>query len=371
MMKRIVINGRFLTQRITGVQRFALELVKVLDKLLEIDDIRLRFELVIMTPQNIINDINLKNIKVIPVGKLKGHLWEQFELPFYSRHGFLVNLCNTGPLLKRKQIVTIHDAAVYSRPEGFTKAFIYWYKLLFKILSLIAYRIVTVSQFSKKELLHYLRTKPNRIRVVSEGWEHIQEKHSDLNVFQKHNISPKKYILAVSSLNPNKNFQGIVKAIECLGDIGTDIVIAGGTNPKIFSSSNDSLPNSVKYIGYVTDEELKALYEGAIGFIYPSFYEGFGLPPLEAMACGCPVIVSNIASLPEVCGDAALYVDPYNPKDIATKIRILLSDDNLREELSRKGLERAKLFSWEKCAKEIIKIIEEVIDSANNKRYSR
>lgn len=360
-MKKLIINGRFLTQRITGVQRFALEFVKALDKLIEMDDGGPKFEFVIMTPRDVVNDIKLKNIRIITVGKLKGHLWEQFELPFYSRGGLLVNLCNTGPLLKRKQIVAIHDAAVYSKPEGFTKTFIYWYRFLFKILSLVACRIVTVSEFSKKELVHYCNVNKNKIRVVSEGWQHIQQTEADLDVFRKHNISPKKYILAVSSLNPNKNFQGIVKAIEHLGDIGADIIIAGGTNPKIFSSSNNALPNNVKYIGYVTDEELKALYEGSIGFVYPSFYEGFGLPPLEAMACGCPVIVSNVASLPEVCGDAALYVDPYSPEDIAKKIKLLLSDDKLREELKRKGLERAKLFSWEKCAQETIKVIEEVL----------
>ncbi|MDF9298573.1 glycosyltransferase family 4 protein [Geobacillus stearothermophilus] len=360
-MKKIIINGRFLTQPITGVQRFALELVRGLDELIERRTICSNVDLVIMTPRNTINDIDLKNIKVIPIGRLKGHLWEQLELPFYSRGGLLVNLCNTGPLLKRKQIVTIHDAAIYSKPEGFTKIFIYWYKFLFKILSIIACRIVTVSEFSKNELVHYCKVKQNKIRVISEGWEHIQRADADLDVFQKYNINPKKYILAVSSLNPNKNFQGIVKAIESLGNIGADIVIAGGTNPKIFSASNDSLPNTVRYIGYVTDEELKALYEKAAGFIYPSFYEGFGLPPLEAMACGCPVIVSNVASLPEVCGDAALYVDPYSPEDIAEKIKLLLSDDKLREELKRKGLERAKLFSWEKCAKETIKVIEEVL----------
>jgi glycosyltransferase involved in cell wall biosynthesis len=360
-VKKVYINGRFLTQRITGVQRFALEFVKALDKLIEVNDICLSFELVIMTPRNIINDIKLKNIKVIPVGRLKGHLWEQLELPFYSRDGLLVNLCNTGPLLKRKQIVTIHDVAVYSKPEGFTKKFIYWYKFLFKILSLIACRIVTVSEFSKRELVHYCKTEQNKIRVVSEGWEHIQRKDSDLNVFKKHNIDSEQYILVVSSLNPNKNFQGIVKAIEILGDTETDIVIAGGTNPKIFGSSTSSLPSSVKYIGYITDEELRALYERAKCFIYPSFYEGFGLPPLEAMACGCPVIVSNATSLPEVCGDAALYVDPYSPEDIAEKIKLLLSDDKLREELRRKGLERAKMFSWEKCAKETLKVIEGVL----------
>ncbi|ASA97020.1 glycosyltransferase family 4 protein [Anoxybacillus flavithermus] len=360
-MKKVIINGRFLTQRITGVQRFALEFVKALDKLIEMDDGGLKFEFVIVTPRDVVNDIKLKNIRIITVGKLKGHLWEQLELPFYSRGGLLVNLCNTGPLLKGEQIVTIHDVAVYSKPEGFTKMFVYWYKFLFQVLSIVARRIITVSKFSKRELAHYCRIKQNKISVVSEGWQHIRQIDADVNVFRKHDISPKQYILAVSSLNPNKNFQGIVKAIECLGDVGTNIIIAGGTNPKVFSSSNSSLPNNVKYIGYVTDEELKALYEGAMGFIYPSFYEGFGLPPLEAMACGCPVIVSNAASLPEVCGDAALYVNPYSPEDIAEKIKLLLSDDKLREELRRKGLERAKMFSWEKCAKETLKVIEEVL----------
>ncbi|WP_117017282.1 glycosyltransferase family 4 protein [Aeribacillus pallidus] len=357
----LFINGRFLTQPITGVQRYALETLKEMDRLVEHSILLKDIKITLLCPKKTISYQDFKNIKIKKVGYFTGHLWEQLVLPFYSRKGLLVNLCNTGPLVKNKQIVTIHDAAVYSKPKGFTKLFVYWYKFLFKILSIVAPRIVTVSEFSRKELICYCKIRKNKIKVVSEGWQHIQRINADLDIFQKHNISPKKYILAVSSLNPNKNFQGIVKAIESLGDIGTDIVIAGGTNPKIFSSFNDSSPNSVKYIGYVTDEELKALYEEAIGFIYPSLYEGFGLPPLEAMACGCPVIVSNVASLPEVCGDAALYVDPYNPEDIAEKMKLLLSDDKLREELRRKGLERAKMFSWEKCAKETLKVIEEVL----------
>jgi glycosyltransferase involved in cell wall biosynthesis len=360
-VKKIYINGRFLTQSITGVQRFALEFVKALDKLIGIGNIGKKFKFVILTPRDIINDIKLNNIKVIPVGKLKGHLWEQLELPFYSRGELLVNLCNTGPLLKGKQIVTIHDAAVYSKPEGFTKMFVYWYKFLFRVLSIFARRIVTVSEFSKKELTHYCRIMQNKISVVSEGWQHIQQIDSDLDVLQKYEISPKQYLLAVSSLNPNKNFQGIVRAIDWLEGVGANIIVTGGTNPKVFNSSKGSLPNNVKYIGYVTDEELKALYEGALGFIYPSFYEGFGLPPLEAMACGCPVIVSNVASLPEVCGNAVLYVDPYSPMDIAEKIKLILSDDRLREALRTKGLKRAKIFSWEKSAKEMLKVIEEVL----------
>jgi glycosyltransferase involved in cell wall biosynthesis len=356
---KVYINGRFLAQRTTGVQRFALEFVKTLDKLLEENDIK--FDFVILTPSNVVNNLHLKNIKLLSVGVLKGHLWEQIELPFYSRGGLLVNLCNTGPILKLNQIVTIHDTAVYAYPEGFNKIFVFWYKLVFKFLSLFVEKIITVSGFSKNELIRYCNIKSEKISVVSEGKEHIQRISPDFDVLDKHNIKPANYILAVSSINPNKNFQGIISSIEVLGDTAVDIVIAGGINSKIFSTSNIELSKNVKYIGYVTDGELKALYEKALCFVYPSFYEGFGLPPLEAMTCGCPVIVSNAASLPEVCGDAALYVDPYSPEDIAEKIKLLLSNDRLREELRRKGLERAKMFSWEKCVQETLKVIEEVL----------
>ncbi|MCD6419940.1 MAG: glycosyltransferase family 4 protein, partial [Synergistetes bacterium] len=113
--------------------------------------------------------------------------------------------------------------------------------------------------------------------------------------------------------------------------------------------------------GYVSDEELVKWYNRAQVFVLPSKFEGFGLPPLEAMACGTPVIVSNVASLPEVCGDAAYYVDPYDVEDIALGIRTVLSDENLQKELVRKGFERVKLFSWEKTAKQILEVFEEVL----------
>ena len=121
--------------------------------------------------------------------------------------------------------------------------------------------------------------------------------------------------------------------------------------------------SDVLYLGYLPDKELGELYNLATLFVYPSMYEGFGLPPLEAMACCCPVVASNVASLPEVCGDAALYVDPHDVNSIAEGIHKVLTDDDLRQSLIEKGLERAKLFSWEKSAKEHIKVFEEVLGS--------
>lgn len=362
-MRKFIINGRFLTQSITGVQRYAIELVKQLDNHMEekiIDPTQYSF--VLISPQNIKNEVKLKHIPIKNIGIFKGHLWEQIELPVYCRGELLINLCNVGPIIKRNQFVTIHDAAVFANPKSFTFVFRTWYKILLSLLCKRAKKIVTVSNFSNREIQKYCRVQKNKIKVIYEGKEQVFNCKADINILKKNKLESMKYVLAVSSLNPNKNFQSIIKAIEVLGNINVDIVIAGGTNPKVFKRSNKDLRSNVKYLGYVNDGELRALYENAICFIYPSLYEGFGLPPLEAMACGCPVIVSNVASLPEVCGDAALYCDPYSPKDIADKIKLLIANPSLQEELRQKGLERAKLFTWEKCAKETMAVIEEVLN---------
>lgn len=358
-MNNIFINARFLTQSITGVQRYAIELIKVIDNLMgsgEIDSSINRF--ILLAPKNIKMDLKLKNIQLKLVGNFKGHLWEQLELPFYTRQGMLLNLCNIGPMIKRNQIVTIHDAAVYAYPEGFSFLFRSWYKFLFNILGRRVRNIVTDSYFSKNELMKHCNIDENKLNVIYLGKEHIFLPETNESILDKYKLKSKKYILAVSSMNPNKNFRGVIKAIESMRDFNFEFVIAGGTNPKVFSESTEPLPDVVKHVGYVTDNELRVLYGNAACFIYPSFYEGFGLPPLEAMACGSPVIVSNVASLPEVCGDAALYCDPYDYKDIANKIKKIMNDDDLREDLCRKGLEHAQHFTWEKCAHEMIDVIE-------------
>ena len=158
-------------------------------------------------------------------------------------------------------------------------------------------------------------------------------------------------------MNPNKNFNAIIHALDYIEFKDFLLVIAGGLNFKIFNSFRLIYSEYVRYIGYVSDEELKALYINASGFVYPSLYEGFGFPPLEAMTCGCPVIVSKAASLPEVCGDAALFCDPNNPKDISSKIESIITDQKLYNELKRKGLERSNRFSWEQTAQETLAAI--------------
>ncbi len=354
---KIFINGRFLTQPVTGVQRYAIELSKRLKECS--NDITFRF----LAPNNILHRDLAETLGAEVCGRLTGHAWEQLELPLFARGGFLVNLCNTAPVSKTRQVVTIHDAAVYAVPQAYSRSFRTLYKTLLPTLSRTAQSIMTVSEFSKRELIRYCGVPEDKVTVVYSGREHIFAHAADTEVFSKHGFGNRPFLLAVSSLSPNKNFMGIVRALEHLRNPDFDVVIAGGVNPAVFSQRADFLPKSVKHLGYVSEGELRALYEGATGFVHPAFYEGFGLPPLEAMACGCPVIVSNAASLPEVCGDAALYCDPHSPQDIADKIQRLMSDPDLREKLRQKGLRRAEKFSWNECAVRTLAVIKEMLSA--------
>jgi len=345
------INGRFLTQSPTGVQRYATELVTALDDLIasgDIDAEQLKF--IILTPHNLIRTLNLKHIPLRRVGRFSGHLWEQVELPRYARHGLLINLCNTGPALASHQMITIHDTGFMAMPASYTYAFRTWYRLLLRRLGQTAVAIVTGSEFSRRELIEHLRIPAARIHVIHHGREHIERLAPDDSVITDHHLDRRPFLLTVSSMSPRKNFQTVMRAVEKLEKVDFDVVVAGGSNPRVFADSGGQLPDYVRTLGYVTDGELKSLYSHAAAFIYPSLYEGFGLPPLEAMACGCPVIVSDIPPHREICGEAALYCDPHDIKDMGEKIVLIMKDGCLRRRLIESGGKRKQLFGWKEAA---------------------
>jgi glycosyltransferase involved in cell wall biosynthesis len=383
----ILINGRFLAQPVTGVQRYSIELLRTLDQLLDEFYIDLgapnsttikqlgteikRSAIAIFAPSNIHTDLNLKHIPIHQVGYLKGHLWEQIELPFYSRDALLINLGNTAPFFKRNQTVVIHDASVFAIPEAYIPLFSAWYQLLYKQLGKVAKQIITVSNFSKAELVKYCQIDPAKVQVAYLGKEHISSQVPDLEFLKQHGIGDRPFCLAVSSPSKHKNFGAVLEAIALLEksnpeptELPFEVIVVGQANLKIFDPSTQSANTldpirSVRYLGSVSDRVLKALYQTASCLIYPSLYEGFGLPPLEAMTCGCPVITSNSASLPEVCGDAVLYCDPHNPDDIAGKIQQLIGNKDLREDLRRRGLIQAEAYSWRTSAQMILTAIAE------------
>lgn len=351
----IFINGRFLTQPVTGVQRYAREVVLALDDLLaagEIDPGRHPF--VLVSPAGADDLPGLKHITLRSEGSLRGQAWEQLVLPALSRRGWLLSLCNVGPLLKRRHIVTIHDASVFAYPKAYSFGFRSWYQFALPALGHTAVRILTDSHFSESELIKYCGMSPDKIVVVPLGVDHMSRLRPDYNVFQKHHLGERPYILAVGSLSPHKNFMRLAQAFNLFQNEDVDIVVAGGANSKVFNNSRlSSSQANVHFIGYVSDSELCALYERAHCFVYPSLYEGFGLPPLEAMSCGCPVIVSDAASLKEVCGAAALYCDPTSHEDIAAKISLLLADAGLRGKLCKTGRMWAARFRWIDTARAI------------------
>lgn len=351
-MKKIYINGRFLTQNITGVQRYAIEIVKTLDEYLSTNELRNKYEFEIICPKNVKQKLNLNNIKIKQIGNLKGHLWEQIELPLYVKDKFLFNFCNCAPIIKKNQVVTIHDAAVCAVPEAYSFLFKIWYRFMFYILGYRTHRIFTDSEFSKKELHKYFYIDLNKISVIYLGVEHILKIEVNEQIFDKFRIERNNYVLAVSSLNPSKNFKLILKVARKLPHV--NFVIAGGKNSNIFKDNGISITDNVKFIGYVTDEELVALYKYASCFVYPSLYEGFGIPPLEAIAFNCPVIVSDVEVFKEIYSNSVIYCDVKGIDDLRDKINLVDKDNNLSIKFNRKRDWLIKKYNWKISVKKIL-----------------
>lgn len=348
-MKRLSINGRFLCQgSLTGVQRYAREVVRGIDELLVSDHYLAEdIDVELLTPADAKLDFVTKRIVVREVGSLKGHAWEQFDLPRYCRGSLLFSPCGGAPIIHPEHVITIHDVGYFATPDAYSYSYRSWYRLVHKVIARRARRVLTDSQFSKRELQHWLGVGAEKISVVVLGHEHVWDAWCDTAILDRYSLKPSSYILGVSSLNPNKNFRGLVEAFSLLGS-DHRLVIAGAKNTAIFSNSSGARTDRVTWVGYVSDPELRALYENAACFVFPSIYEGFGFPPLEAMALGCPVVLSNAASVPEVGGDVAEYCDPLDAWSIADAI-----NRTLEKQIDGTALrERAEMFKWSDCARE-------------------
>lgn len=342
----IVINGRFLSQPITGVQRYAFELLRSLDHLLATKAIE-PIPVTVAVPPNATCSIPYSFMQIREVGRLTGHLWEQCDLPLFARGHLLFTPCGGAPVLHNSHVITIHDAGPFRTPQAYTPLYRNYYKAMQRYLTRTAPYILTVSEFSKHELMDALRLSGDRISVTHLSGEHILRCNQDLSILARHGLEKNGYIFAVGSKNPNKNLAGLVEACALLPPSEIQIAVAGGANKAIFGNSR--LPaNPIKDLGFVNDSELRSLYENAACFVFPSFYEGFGLPPLEALAVGCPVIVSQAASLPEIFGSAATYCDPHSPQDIANKIVQLLGGEHPGWDTN---LKYAAKFTWDRCAR--------------------
>lgn len=341
----VFINGRFITQPLSGVQRFAVEISRALQILSP--------EYTLLTPPG--GGTNWHNAHEI--GSHQGQLWEQMDLPRAVTNGFLVNLGNVAPITVRKQLVVIHDAGVFSTPEAYSRRFCLWYKFLQTRLTQRGVTIVTVSEFSRREILRYLSASPDQVLVIPEGVDHIHSIVSDSSVLANHALDPGRYVLTVGTPAAHKNMNSLGKLADRLKDYGLSLIVAGKIRSDAFRKAE--LPQTARYLGYVSDAELKSLYQNAACFVFPSRYEGFGLPPLEAMACGCPVVAADIPALHEICGHAVQYCDPTSPDDIAAQVSVVLTMPGRWQKLREAGKARATTFTWQTAALELNRIVAE------------
>ncbi len=330
------INGRFVTQSLSGVQRFDIEMTRALqarDPAYEL-----------LTPRG--GSTFWSGAR--EVGKRQGQGWEQLDLSRAVGEGLLVNLGNTGPLLVRRQLLVIHDAGVFSTPEAYSRKFRLWYKILQASLIRRGAGVVTVSEFSRREILHHLPAHPARVRVVPEGADHMQRIDAAPEILARHGLEPGRFVLSVGTPAAHKNLAALGLLAQRLQERGVPLVMAGGISGSAFQAAR--LPPHALYTGRVSDAQLKALYQTAGCFVFPSLYEGFGLPPVEAMACGCPVVAADIPVLRENCADAVQFCDPRSPEDIAAKVLAVLESPGHRQELREAGKARAGHFTWARAA---------------------
>ncbi len=332
---KIAINGRFLSQEMTGVQRVAYNFTKELTHIFP--------DTTVYSPADIIkNDIHST---IINSKKPYSIFWEQMALPktAFKENDLLLSFGNVAPLSKlHKQGVMIHDLAFLRHPEWFSTGFYWYYKTLIPIIAKKSKFLMTVSESSKREIVKLLKVPAEKVLVLPLWLNDNFQKE----IYIK-NDDRESYILSVASLDPRKNYSALLHGFVGMEKKEISLYAVGGGS-KVFAQEPElnafRQRSDVNFLGRCNDDELISLYKKAMFYSSMSFYEGFGLPLLEAMSCGCPLLLSDISAYRETAGDAALYADPHNAQDIREKMLEMTNNANLRQELSQKGLERAKSF---------------------------
>lgn len=342
----VALNGRFRVHTVTGTQRYALELAR-----------RFGNRVRVLEP-------GLKLTGVL------GHIWEQSMLPIKAGSDLLWSPCNTGPCWCRTQVVTIHDMFTFDHPEWFSSGFVHLYRLLIPTLVRNVRRVIAVSEHTRRSILHWTGVSEQNVEVIYNGIGREFAPQSELSMAAARAAAGIKgrYFLSVSSLEPRKNVKGILRAWEmALPEIPEDfqLVMAGGAGLSTAFGSLDlsHIPDRVVLPGYIPEAHLPGLYAGAHAFVFPSLAEGFGFPPLEAMACGTPVLTSSTTALEEVCGEAAWLIDPMDTDAIANGFCRLAADSNMCTALRMRGFERASRFNWDETAARTWRLLESERDA--------
>ncbi len=339
------INGRFLTQPQTGVQRYAGEMTREMDAWLGQDEElarKLAFE--ICLPADCETDPVFANIAVRKSARGRGHGWEQLVLPTMAKGG-LLSFANLGPIAHGRQILCLHDANTFLAPASYTRGFRLAYRAAFPLLARRARAVTTVSTFSAEMLQEFGVTGARPARVIHNGHEHALRWNRKASRFDAPGHFKRPFVFALGSRAKHKQLDLLLGIAPALDALGLDLVVSGGTS-SIFTEAALTQTVNVFPVGFVSDDDLAALFAQAVCFAFPSRTEGFGIPLVEAMVHGAPIVSSDCASMPEVCGDAALYASADEPAAWLEQITRLAQDASLGETLRAKGKARYPRFSW-------------------------
>jgi glycosyltransferase involved in cell wall biosynthesis len=340
----IVLNARAAARpRVTGVERWAREVIPRLKEL---------------RPE--------KYVVLAPPGtrasRLPGHAWEQLVLPARAARlaaELVFSPANLAPLAWHRTVVVVHDAAVLGQSSAYTAGYRAWHRRVGLVVARRALAVITVSDFSRRELLELAGLDPRKVVVVGGGVDGRFRPDADPAPVRARLGLKKPYVLTVGTRDRRKNLPAVDAAAAALNSIGIEVVWAGDARGHIIAERK---PTLVRELGYVEDHDLPALYGGALAFVLPSRYEGFGLPCLEAMACGTPVVAADRGALPETCGGAALLVDPDNANQLAEAVVRAATDHDVRTRLREAGLNRAATASWDQTARRIDEMLIELGD---------
>ncbi len=355
MARLFLINGKFLRAESTGVHRVATELANAIAALeaerhpaLE----GLQFS-VVHTRDGAARAATM-TLPSRALGPLTGIPWEQVTLPLRKGNTTLLNFCNIGPLATRDAITMIHDAQVHLSPASYSRAFRLWYRMIQPILGRRNRAIVTVSEYSKAQIVALNLCPAERIHVVHNGVDHVLREISDVSLLPALGLQRGAYVVALSTTQAHKNIGLLLRAFADPMLAGQTLVLVGATGPASFAALGMDIPDNVRFAGRVSDAALRGLIENAMCLAFPSTTEGFGLPPLEAMALGCPTVVAPCGALPEICGEATLYIAPDDPAAWASAIRSLADPGPRREALIALGRQQARQFTWRKAALQLV-----------------
>ncbi len=355
---RVTMNQR------TGTERYSYEVIAALDRIAPADvSFRLYTNggcerLPPLSPRTTVRDIRLPR------------LWTHLRLgptSWLARPHVLFVPAHVIPIIHPPTVVTIHDVGYRVFPDTHTTRRRLELELTTQWSVRAARHVLTVSQATKRDLVSWYGVDPERITVTHLGLSEVFKPPTDQylikDVQARYGLQERSYLIYVGTVQPRKNLTRVIEALAITLAAGyeVDLVIAGKrgwlSTPIEQRAQELGITHRIHFIGYVPEQELPALLAGALCFVFPSLYEGFGMPVIEAMACGTPVITSTSSALPEVAGDAALLVDPLDTDAIAAAIMQMIDNATLRETLRQRGLDRARLFTWEACAKKTLEVL--------------